>query len=85
MPAVLFAALLLAKLELAVGLRLTQCLCRFAALDGILLAQKGERLLGARADAGALQLAGGDTLMPAMLFAALLLAKLELAVGLCLA
>ena len=83
MPAVLFAALLLAKLELAVGLRLSPRLCRFAALDGILLAQKGERLLGMRADA--MQLSGGDTLMPAMLFAALLLAKLELAVGLCLA
>ena len=54
MPAVLFAALLLAKLELAVGLRLAQRLCHFTALDGILLAQKGERLLGMRADASAL-------------------------------
>ena len=62
MPAVLFATLLLAKLELAFRFGFSEFLCFLAALNGVLLAQKGERLLGAGADAGGFQLADGLTL-----------------------
>lgn len=62
MPAVLFAALLLMKLELVRRFGFLLFLRSLAALNGVLLAQKGERLLGARADAGVFQLADGLTL-----------------------
>ena len=62
MPAVLFAALLLMKLELVRRFGFLLFLRSLAALNGVLLTEKGERLLGAGADAGGFQLADGLTL-----------------------